>query len=382
MSAAPLRLLAIIEARSITGPAKNLLEFASLAAAENVLTTFATFTRDAGGNQFTEAVLALARLHPGIALETIPERGAFDPQTFKALRALASRVRPDVIQTHAVKSHFLTRSAGLPRQVPWVAFHHGYTWPTLKARAYNQLDRWSLRSAKQVLTVSLPFRAELAAFGVRAAGIEVIHNAIPASWGAAAFRTDETTALRGRIGLPEGKKVILIVGRLSREKDHLTLLEAVGRLRPGLAPHLLIVGDGPEKPRIEERISRLGLDGHVTFTGHQSSAAPWYGIADVAVLSSLSEGSPNALLEAMATGVPVVSTAVGGVPEIVSHDESALLVTPGDAVGMSAALARLLTEPLLAEKLRNRSRQLIRERHAPEARMQKLVSIYRTVAGQ
>src|SRR5579863_3456313 len=375
----PLRLLAIVEAYSITGPAKNLLEFAQRALAQNVSTTIATFTREKSENPFTEAVHDLMSQHPGITLETIRERGPLDPEAIRSLRALAARVRPDVIQTHAVKSHFLTRLAGLPRQSPWVAFHHGYTWPSLKARAYNQLDRWSLRSANKVLTVSAPFRDQLAALGVPPDRIAIIHNAIPAGWGAQACRPEQAAAFRARTGIAPDRKIILIVGRLSREKDHLTLLEAVNRLRSTVTPHLVIVGEGPERHRIEERVRHLALGEHVTFTGQQSSAEPWYGIADVAVLSSLSEGSPNALLEAMATRVPVVATAVGGVPEMVAHEESALLIHPGDPVSMSAAMARVLTEPELARRLTARSYELILERHEPEERIRQLVSIYRSL---
>jgi glycosyltransferase involved in cell wall biosynthesis len=376
----PLRLLAIIEASSITGPAKNLLEFARRAGELGVFTTIATFTRGESENQFTQTARALAADCGSVALETIPERGAFDPEILRGLRALAARVRPDVIQTHAVKSHFLGRAAGLPAHAPWVAFHHGYTWPTLKAKAYNQLDRWSLRAATRILTVSRPFRDELVAFGVRPARIEIIHNAIPARWGERACEPAEAAALKARTGIPPEKKVVLIVGRLSREKDHITLLEAVHRLREGVAPHIVIVGDGHERARIEERVQQLGLGGQVTFTGQQSSAEPWYGIADVAVLSSLSEGSPNALLEAMATNVPVVATAVGGIPEIVTNEESALLIQPGDPESMSHAIARILTEPGLAERLTKRSRELIPERHEPAARARKLVAIYRSLS--
>jgi glycosyltransferase involved in cell wall biosynthesis len=374
------RLLAIIEAYSITGPAKNLLEFARRATAHNVLTTIATFTRGESDNQFTDAVREAASRHQGIELETIPERGAFDSGVIRSLREVAARVRPNVIQTHAVKSHFLARTAGLPKQAPWVAFHHGYTWPSLKARAYNQLDRWSLRSASKVLTVSAPFRDQLVAFGVGAGRIEIIHNAIAAGWGAKACQAEEAASLRARMGIANGRKVVLIVGRLSREKDHVTLVEAIGRLQSTVAAQLVIVGDGPEKGRIEQRVRQLGLGEYVTFTGQQESAEPWYGIADVAVLSSLSEGSPNALLEAMATDVPVVATAVGGVPEIVTHDESALLINPGDPANMTAAIARLLTEPAVAERLKKRSHELIVERHQPEARTRRLVSIYRSLA--
>ena len=90
-----LRLLAIIEATSITGPVKNLLEFARLATAENVFTTIATFTRAEPENQFTRAVQELSRTHQGIFLETIPESGPFDPAPLRSLRALVARVQPD-----------------------------------------------------------------------------------------------------------------------------------------------------------------------------------------------------------------------------------------------------------------------------------------------
>jgi glycosyltransferase involved in cell wall biosynthesis len=371
-----LQLLAIIEAGSITGPAKNLLEFARRAPALDVFTTILTFVRGEPENQFTRAVRAA-----GIPLETVAESGPFDPAALRSLRAIAARVRPDLIQTHAVKSHFLTRAAGLSREWPWIAFHHGYTWPTLKARGYNQLDRWSLRSADKVLTVSEPFRQELTAFGIPARQIEIIHNAIPGDWGAAARGAEQAANLRSAMKIPDGRKIILIVGRLSREKDHVTLLEAVSRLPSSMTPHVVIIGEGHEKPRVEERMRQLGLQENVTFTGHQPSAEPWYGIADIAVLSSLSEGSPNALLEAMATSVPVVATNVGGVPEIVRDEESALLVAPGDAAAMSDALLRILSDAGLADRLAKRGRALIQERHDPDARVRRLVSIYRSLAG-
>jgi glycosyltransferase involved in cell wall biosynthesis len=229
------------------------------------------------------------------------------------------------------------------------------------------------------MTVSLPFRDQLAAFGIQPDRIGIIHNAIPPNWGAGARQPEAAARLRTETGIPKDRKVILIVGRLSREKDHMTLLEAVNRLRPLMTPHLVIVGEGPERPRIQERIRHLGMEKSVTLTGHKSSVEPWYGIADVAVLSSRSEGSPNALLEAMAMNIPVVATAVGGVPEIVTNEESALLVNPGDPEAMAAALTRLLTQPELVARLTRRSQELILEHHAPEARMRKLVSIYRSL---
>jgi glycosyltransferase involved in cell wall biosynthesis len=369
----PLRLLAIIEAYIMTGPAKNLIEFATLARALDVETTVATFIRGGESNQFIDA----ARQN-GITVHAFHERRLFDPAIIKNLAQLASRLSPDVIQTHAVKSHFLARLAGLPKRAPWIAFHHGYTWPTWRARAYNQLDRWSLPAAAKVLTVSLPFREELAEKGVERERIEIVHNAIRSNWGTAA--TNGAVDLRATLGIAPDRSIILIVGRLSREKDHLTLLRALDRLRQTLNPHLVVVGEGPELGRIEHEIRERGLTGHVTLTGLQPSAEPYYGIANLAVLSSLSEGSPNALLEAMAAGVPVVATKVGGIPEIVMHGESALLVPPGDVESMAAAMARLLTDAPLAQRFIERGRALVLEKHSPAARAKRLAEIYQSAA--
>src|ERR1700733_10620152 len=122
-----LRLLAIIEADSITGPAKNLLDFAKIARAADVETTIATFTRGSANNLFIDT----AR-ESGCSVEVIRESGLFDRSVILNLRRIVDRLQPEIIQTHAVKSHFLARWASLPDKAPWVAFHHGYTWPTLR----------------------------------------------------------------------------------------------------------------------------------------------------------------------------------------------------------------------------------------------------------
>jgi glycosyltransferase involved in cell wall biosynthesis len=120
----------------------------------------------------------------------------------------------------------------------------------------------------------------------------------------------------------------------------------------------------------------------VTFTGQVPSAEPYYGIADVAVLSSLSEGSPNALLEAMAAGVPAVATQVGGIPEIVRHGESALLVPPSNAAAMAEAIGTLACDAGRARNLVEAARRAVRLNHTPEARMKRLLDIYHETAGR
>jgi glycosyltransferase involved in cell wall biosynthesis len=376
-SARSLHLLAVIEAKTITGPAKNLLDFVRVAASDGVRTTIATFVRSEGGDLFLDSLRK-----NGIPVETIPERGAYDREAIRGLASLMDRLQPDIVQTHAVKSHFLARCAGVPLRLPWVAFHHGYTWPDFKARLHNQVDRWSLRAARKVLTVSVPFRDELVTKGVSPDRIEIVHNAIRQDWGLAARAPESVSALRASMGIGADRKVVLIVGRLSREKDHITLLDAFRGVLERRPSHLVIVGDGPERKRIEARAAELKISGSVTLAGQVDSAEPYYGIADLAVLSSLSEGSPNALLEAMAAGVPAVATAVGGIPEIVENGRSALLIPPSQAEAMRRAILSVLEDPPLAHALARNSRQLVLERHSPEARAGRLCSIYRDILSQ
>ena len=163
-----IRLLAIVEAATITGPAKILLQFARMARSGEgvpaVEVSLAVFQRPDEPDLFIQAAGQMS-----IPVYPIAETGRFDRSVIGGLSALGRSLQPDVIQSHAVKSHFLVRKSGLNRMAPWVAFHHGYTWPDLRARLYNQLDRWSSR----VVTVSLPFRQELIRRGARPSALRV-----------------------------------------------------------------------------------------------------------------------------------------------------------------------------------------------------------------
>ena len=182
-----IKLLAIVEATSITGPAKNLLQFARMARSgvvgPAVEVSIAVFQRPNEPDLFIRAAREMS-----VPIYPIAEAGRFDWRVIAELSALGKSLQPDVVESHAVKSHFLVRKSGLNRLAPWVAFHHGYTWPDLRARLYNQLDRWSLRAPSRVVTVSQPFRRELIRHGVPAARIEIVHNAIEPGWGRTASR--------------------------------------------------------------------------------------------------------------------------------------------------------------------------------------------------
>jgi glycosyltransferase involved in cell wall biosynthesis len=178
--------------------------------------------------------------------------------------------------------------------------------------------------------------------------------------------------------------VILAVGRLSREKAHRDLLHAAALLReryPALPFRVVVAGDGPERSALQKARNRLGLGAEVIFAGHQENIGPYYGMARVLALPSHTEGSPNVVLESMASGLPVAATAVGGVPEIVQDGVTGLLVAPGDPAAMADAIARLVREPELAGRLASAARTRVVEEYSREAYRRSLVGFYVDVLG-
>jgi len=363
-----MRLMAIIEAATVTGPAKNLIDFCLSARAMGlpVEARVVTFERSPGrSGEFADYVRKA-----GIDLQIVPEQSRFDSGVIRVLRSMAEEWKPDIVQTHAVKSHFLVARSEIWRHYPWIAFHHGYTRTDLKMRVYNQLDRWSLRKPARLVTVSEAFKQQLLSLKIEPGRIAILQNAVNPDWVDRVRRAD-AASIRREFGL-EGREVILAVGRMSLEKAHNDLIAAFHLLRASRPlASLVMVGDGPERAGLE----RSAGEG-VLFTGQQRDVSRFFAIADVMVLPSLTEGSPNVLLEAMACGVPSVATNVGGVPEIVSHEKEALLVPARAPIQLAAAISRVLTEPELRASLVSRSFEAIRRSHSLESRAAELMRIY------
>jgi glycosyltransferase involved in cell wall biosynthesis len=188
----------------------------------------------------------------------------------------------------------------------------------------------------------------------------------------------QKSELRHRLGLDERTRVLLSVGRLSREKGHADLIRAFPRIRElvGDSPlRLVLVGEGPERSRIEELCRVLNLTDLVILAGQQDDINPYYGIADVFLLPSHSEGCPNVLLEAMAAGVPVVASAVGGIPEVATNGRDAILVKKHDVAGFASATAELLKNRELRDHLVSYARGIVL-RKSPEDYFKSITSVF------
>lgn len=373
----PLRVLSLLDAAGMTGPAKNLLQLCRGARAlESAEISIATICRTpAQGDSPVNPFMAAAR-NAGIGVDIMSERFRYDTRVLDQLRDIVDQRNPDVIETHGVRVHFLARMSGLSRKIPWLAFHHGYTAEDLKMRAYNQLDRWSLRGAARIFTDCRPFAEQLAGMGIPHDRVHVLGSSIEASTPATA---QEIQAVRHQWGIEDGERVILSVGRLSREKAQGDLIAAAAHLRrtnPELRFRLVLVGDGPERRKLEQAVAVAGLSGSIVFAGQQNNVRSYYGMADMFALPSLSEGSPNVLLEAMISGVPIVSTSVGGVPETVEHERSALLVPARQPEALARQISRVLGDSALAARLAENANRIVRERFSTEHYCRTVVQAY------
>ena len=184
-------------------------------------------------------------------------------------------------------------------------------------RLYTQLDRWSLRAADRSVTMCEPFADLLVARGVRRDRIQVVPNAMAA---APVVAEEDVKALRDRLAFLRPRASFFRSGAYQLKRDMPICSPRYGFCcvtTLQLTIRLILVGDGIERPALERAAAAPDLASSVIFAGHCSNVWPYYSLADVFALPSHSEGSPNALLEAMAAGVPIVACKVGGVPETV-----------------------------------------------------------------
>ena len=379
-----IRVVFFMEAEFVTGPAKAVLQFAETARAAGpqfprVELRAIAYHRE-GAKSPSENPFVIASEAAGAPVDVIHERGRFDRAILPQIIAAVDRHQPDIVETHNCKSHFLMRYTGLASRYRWVAYHHGYTTTDLKNRAYNQLDRWSLRAATHVNTVCGAFKKQVERYGVPAERISVHHNSIgpftPAPDAAVAAARAELPAVSA------GRPLVVMISRLSREKGHVDALEAFAAVKRRRVPfHAVIVGEGPERGAIEQARWRLGLESDVTLAGHKEDVRPWLALASVYALPSHTEGSPLALLEAMAAGLPIVASAVGGIPEMLTNERTGLLVPRRNPEALAAAVARLLTNRDEAARFAGRARAGI-GRFSHETYHRTMLDIYEHVLKQ
>ena len=319
--------------------------------------------------KFHVVVCALKREGPvadamrarGVRVVTLNGRGAWDLRVLFRLGRIIRAERPDIIHAFLGHANLAASLVGRPLGVPVIiwSYRDVEVW---KTRAHWLVDRMGARWADAVTCCSEAVRQfVLARLGGPESKLVTIHNGVdPDAFGVS------SSASRLRLQLREGEAVIGTVTRLDEPKKGLAvLLHALAEVarRAGVpAWQCLLVGDGPARDRLERLAAKLGLRDWVVFAGERRDVASVLPALDVFVCPSLYEGFGIAIVEAMAAGRPVIASSVGGIPEIVVHEETGLLVPPGDAPALADAIAALLSRPDLARAMGARGRERVRER--------------------
>jgi glycosyltransferase involved in cell wall biosynthesis len=286
----------------------------------------------------------------------------------KKLSAYLRKVGAAAVHTHGYHAdwvgYFAARRVGLPA----VATAHGFTGGGLKNRLLERLDRWILGRFDAVIAVSRTLADQLIAAGVPRGSMHVVPNA----WCPPTL-LDRATARR-ELGLDERAFQVGWVGRVSAEKGLDLFLDALTRVTV-LPLSAAIIGDGPERKRLMRRAEAAGLGPRLRWLGTVSEAGRLFRAFDAFVLSSRTEGTPVVLFEAMAAGVPIVATAVGGVPDVLS-DREALLVAPENPAALAAALENLVKDPDSARVRAEAARSRLTQDFAAEPWAERHIAIY------
>jgi glycosyltransferase involved in cell wall biosynthesis len=294
----------------------------------------------------------------------------------RRLLAVCRRYQVRIWHGHDYKSNML----GLLLRPFWdmklVTTAHGWVTQTARTPLYYAVDRWCLPRYHHVICVSADLYAQALKLGVAPERCTLIPNGIDERTFCRRFPAAEAP-LRARFRVPAGRLVVGAAGRLSPEKAFNNLIHAVHHLvNNGFDLELWIAGAGAGQAELEALVARLGLGERVRLLGFVEDTIGFYHGLDLFVLSSLREGLPNVVLEAMAMGVPVVAARVAGVPALIEEGRNGLLCPPGDIAGLAGAMRRAAEDPAWRAALAQAGRQTIEERWTFGQRMARERLVY------
>jgi glycosyltransferase involved in cell wall biosynthesis len=350
-------------------------------------------------DRYTFAFLCLDEIGPlgrqlqaeGFEVIDLQRRPGIDWSVARRLRSHARRLRVDVLHAHQYTPFFYAAVSrgllGTLRSSPRILFtEHGRHYPDYPRRKRMLINPILLRGGDRVTAVGHFVKQALVNHeGLPDARIAVIHNGIDAD--RFHYDAEESPRLhaevRAELGLAPDAAVALQVARFHPVKDHATAIAAFAHVVRELPQAvLLLAGDGDERPRLEQRIAELNLQGHVRLLGVRQDVPRLMAAADVFLLSSLSEGISVTLLEAMGCQLPIATTAVGGNGEVVADGETGLLSPRGDAGALGANLTRLLRDADLRRRFGAAGRQRLERMFTQQQMHSSYADLYATMTAR
>ena len=317
----------------------------------------------------------------GVPVLSFNRRPGRDWRVARLMAGELRRRRVQVIHAHQYTPFFYSALArafagGGP---PLIFTEHGRHYPDVVGRGRRMTNRWLLSRAANEVNAVCAFSAEAlrSVDGFSAVPVGVIENGVDLDkyWSAS-----DAGAARAAVGLDPAKRYILHVARFHPVKDHATLVTAFAALsasRPDV--NLALAGDGPLRSSIEAAVRERGLEHRVLFLGVRQDVPALLRAATVFCLNSVSEAASLTLMEAMASGLPIVVTDVGGNPEIVRRGVDGLLVPRGDAAALAQALGDVLDDPALGARLGASAAARARQRYSIVRTVERYYDLYRSL---
>jgi glycosyltransferase involved in cell wall biosynthesis len=371
----------VLELRSVRGtgggPEKTILMGAAMADPARAQVTVC-YLRDARDTVFGMDQRAASA---GVDYVEIPERHSFDPTVWPQLRRLVRDRGIDLVHAHDYKTDVLALLLAKSCGIAALSTVHGWTGHSARERlCYYPADKKVLSRFSRLIAVSSEIGRELTRYGADPARITTVLNGIDPRQ----FRRDESQVqtARAALGLHADEVAIGAVGRLEPQKRFDLLLEAfavVHARRPNT--RLFIVGDGSQRDPLDAQIRALGLTESCTLVGHTNDVRPSYHAFDLFVQASDYEGTPNAVLEAMALETPIVATDAGGTAELLHDGVHGRIVPTGRVDRLIHGMEEALADRGGARKMADRARLRVEGELSFEARVRRVEGIYAEMMG-
>ncbi len=368
---APIQVLQVVWSLQTGGLERVVLDLVRLSAEFNLKARVATLVEPG------ELAREVARL--GIPLHHLGKTPGLDFSLVARLRSLVRSRDVQLIHAHNTGAAFYAGLAALASRRPLVTTLHGSSYEMDKS--FHRLTRLDALMSRRVVCVSSEAReVSLRQDKVPGRKLRVIYNGVDLErFQAPPGRNRE---VRRELGLDPDATVVISVGRLSAEKDCRTLFQALALAARDIeGMHLLMVGDGPEREAYQQAAGEMAPAGRIRFLGNRRDVPRLLQAADIFALASLSEGVSIAILEAMAAGLPVAATAVGGTPEVVRDQLTGILVPPRRPRELARALAGLAADPARAGEMGRAGRELVERRFSLQAMVGAYAGLYREVLG-
>lgn len=327
-------------------------------------------------NDKKNAALLTRAQENGLDTISIPGKPGLDCALIRKIAAIIREKNITILETHGYKENFVGYFAARKTGIKIIGNIHGWTGHNWRVVAYELLDKIMLRFFDKIIVISPTQEKQLRKMGISRNKITFIPNYIDLT---SLPRSSGTNGLRNTYRIKQGDIIIGSVGRLSREKGYQYLLEAIAILKNIDNLKLMLVGDGQQKAELTRLAEKLRIKDRVIFTGYQTDVYNYMALFDIFVLSSLTEGFPNVLLEALACRKPVVATNVGAVDSIIKHHITGYLTNPKNSRTLAEGINFFLKNKDAAQKNTNAGYDLINQEFSKEKKAGLMESVYHSI---